>query len=594
MLLQDCLVDKPSQVPVQVCHLPPARHTMRLAFQIKRVAIATLLHLATSMLRVRGDLVIGTVVDVNMMETELQDFEQGWEQWSENNMQLVDTSNDNEGKVQKLNIPAKMGPTVLVPHEFLSPCILSRNFSIGADSRLEIHFSLFVTGYDPSLMDGSGPAMGIEVEAGNKSVEVLDLSRLMPSLIPEPVWKTYRFSIQNQEAKNLTLLVTLSKGSRAGAAIAMDDIKVQWLPVLAHEVAREVEHQQQLFPEVIESPENESTGITEVPSEENNTELIGNLTTTASEAEETSGSGDSSESEGSATEGSTESEEVTSSGSGDVVGNTTMLVNETTSSSGDVVGNTTMLVNETTNTTMATTQNPVVEDETGDAANQTLSTVEATISSLTQNTTDVEGTAENVTITDLGVATDSPADENISTIDTEVSIVDVTATVAKNLTSVPDPGPSSAGPLTTESDNVTVANNNASLSTTEAPGSENATLSVTAIGGNTSTGTNVTNVDSIKTTTTTTTTTTTITTTEDLKVPTTSNPHVSAANPSAIRLEERADLGSYGYTSEVVLICFCVMFGILFLGMVGKYYQLKKNIGDYRLQQGAQQTYDNP
>ena len=121
--------------------------------------------------------------------------------------------------------------------------------------------------------------------------------------------------------------MTLSKGSRAGAAIAMDDIKViihcvsmlamcrlnfqvQWLPVLAHEVAREVQHQQQLFPEVTESPENESTGITEVSNEENNTELTGNVTTTASEAEETSGSGDSSESEGSATEGSTESEEV--------------------------------------------------------------------------------------------------------------------------------------------------------------------------------------------------------------------------------------------------------------------------------------------
>ena len=72
---------------------------MRLAFQIKRVAIATLLLLATSMLRVGADLVIGTVVDVNMMETELQDFEQGWAQWSENNMQLVDTSNDTEGKV---------------------------------------------------------------------------------------------------------------------------------------------------------------------------------------------------------------------------------------------------------------------------------------------------------------------------------------------------------------------------------------------------------------------------------------------------------------------------------------------------------------
>jgi len=54
------------------------------------------------------------------------------------------------------------------------------------------------------------------------------------------------------------------------------------------------------------------------------------------------------------------------------------------------------------------------------------------------------------------------------------------------------------------------------------------------------------------------------------------------------------DGGSYGYTSEVVLICFCIMFGALFLVTVGKYYQLKKNIGDYRIQQGGQQTYDNP
>ena len=83
-------------------------------------------------------------------------------------------------KVQQLKIPVKEGPTVLVPHPILSPCTLSHNFSIGANSelfkisncdyeqlqlsgRFEIHFSLFVTGYDPSLVDGSGPAMGIEV-----------------------------------------------------------------------------------------------------------------------------------------------------------------------------------------------------------------------------------------------------------------------------------------------------------------------------------------------------------------------------------------------------------------------------------------------
>ena len=41
-------------------------------------------------------------------------------------------------------------------------CVLISESSSG---RLEIHFSLFVTGYNPSLMDGSGPAMGIEVSA---------------------------------------------------------------------------------------------------------------------------------------------------------------------------------------------------------------------------------------------------------------------------------------------------------------------------------------------------------------------------------------------------------------------------------------------
>ena len=69
-----------------------------------------------------------------------------------------------------------------------------------------------------------------------------------------------------QEAKDLRLVVTLSKGTRAGAAIAMDDIKVifrilfearhcgsifqvRWLAELSHEAVEEVQHQQELFPE---------------------------------------------------------------------------------------------------------------------------------------------------------------------------------------------------------------------------------------------------------------------------------------------------------------------------------------------------------
>ena len=107
----------------------------------------------------------------------------------------------------------------------------------------------------------------------------------------------------------MTLLVTLSRGTRAGSVIAMDDIKViiihhlknkfslifdsqvQWLPVLAHEAAKEVQHQQHLF-------------LSELPNEE--TTEAGNVTM-ASTTEETSGSG---ENEGSATEGSSGGEEV--------------------------------------------------------------------------------------------------------------------------------------------------------------------------------------------------------------------------------------------------------------------------------------------
>ena len=69
--------------------------TMRVALRVATV----LLLLTTPILRVRADLVIGTVVDVNMMQTERQDFEEGWGEWTETNMELVDTSNVTDGKV---------------------------------------------------------------------------------------------------------------------------------------------------------------------------------------------------------------------------------------------------------------------------------------------------------------------------------------------------------------------------------------------------------------------------------------------------------------------------------------------------------------
>ena len=61
--------------------------------------VAATLILAAPMLRVRADLVIGTVVDVNMMETEKQDFEEGWAEWRETNMELIDTTNNSDSRV---------------------------------------------------------------------------------------------------------------------------------------------------------------------------------------------------------------------------------------------------------------------------------------------------------------------------------------------------------------------------------------------------------------------------------------------------------------------------------------------------------------
>merc|ERR1711962_211731 len=77
--------------------------------------------------------------------------------------------------------------------------------------------------------------------------------------------------------------------------------------------------------------------------------------------------------------------------------------------------------------------------------------------------------------------------------------------------------------------------------------------------------------------------------------PTTNNKSTPKTTPqSTISQPFVKSDGSYGKTTEVVLTCFVVMFGLMFLIMVVKYYRLRKNIGDYRIQQGSQQTYDNP
>ena len=61
------------------------------------VALALLL-LGELLTTCDGDLVIGTVVDVQVEE---QDFESGWRRWREENMDLLDITNTSDGRVGK-------------------------------------------------------------------------------------------------------------------------------------------------------------------------------------------------------------------------------------------------------------------------------------------------------------------------------------------------------------------------------------------------------------------------------------------------------------------------------------------------------------
>ena len=64
-----------------------------------RSTASLLLVLLAALSKGEASIVIGTVVDVNRMETLVQDFEGGWGEWREENMQLLDLTNTSDGRV---------------------------------------------------------------------------------------------------------------------------------------------------------------------------------------------------------------------------------------------------------------------------------------------------------------------------------------------------------------------------------------------------------------------------------------------------------------------------------------------------------------
>merc|ERR1711874_815436 len=88
---------------------------------------------------------IGTILDVNKVETDRMDFESGFGKWSNKNVKRVNISDTTDVIKQKQG-----GEFVLVPDEGLAGgqgSEISKSYNIANTSTLEIDFSLYVSGY---------------------------------------------------------------------------------------------------------------------------------------------------------------------------------------------------------------------------------------------------------------------------------------------------------------------------------------------------------------------------------------------------------------------------------------------------------------
>jgi len=458
---------------------------------------------------------IGTLLDVNQVETDVMDFESGLGNWTNLNMKTVNISDMSNG------LKTGNGEIVLMPNVGLSgvgKSELSKSYNIASDSNLEIDFSLYVSGYNSSsvgaLVDYN-PSFNLQLkdDSNTNNASAIDLERLN---VPENAWKKYRFTIRNEKQESLKIIFSLSQGQGENNTIALDDVIIRWIPMLETEV--NTIHKNILFSNTSAVLPTDQVNSIQYQDGNNQTEIttappLPTTTTTQS-----------------LFEGLT-IETINN------AGNETL--NRTTTTAPDVLENDTNMTHSGNNGTEATpgpTTSPTDNPHIFGPFNTT--------------TTRTEPQKNDSSIVDAQTTTESsPPPNNITT----------TSTTEKS-----------------DSSNIvfpTSANNQSQQSTTTS------TTQVSDKGQDPNT--------------------------EHTETPkTTIRPEVTTrlvdnsdnvSNSSAIIAEPDARQGSaYGYTAEVVLICLVVIFGLLFLLMVVKYYRLRTTIGDYQIQQGGRQTYDNP
>ena len=126
---------------------------------------------------------------------------------------------------------------------------ISKDFTIEAGSSLEIEFSLFVSGYNSSaeVAEDSGvpntnPSFKIIIADKNTDeTREIDISRLE---VVNDDWQTMEWKVRNEDTANVTVIIKLAEN---GQKIALDYLKITWIPVLESE--KDVEHEEVLFAE---------------------------------------------------------------------------------------------------------------------------------------------------------------------------------------------------------------------------------------------------------------------------------------------------------------------------------------------------------
>jgi len=487
---------------------------------------------------------IGTVFDKSSEEVDFLSFEYELSEYSEWNFVKVNSTNvDDENDILNPENPQETddeqtGGHILVPEECLNVCEskFSKDFNISAMSSLVIEFNLFVLGYnvsnESSILNPIFKIIFKDLES-EKEMNVMDISRLG---VTDGEWNSRQFAVEVQEERSIKVTFQLSTGGGAGNEIALDDVQISWIPVMASEVRND--HVNVLFT----TPSPSTTTSTSTTSRTVTTTTVSTTTQNSENA-------------------------------------TTVENNETTTTATTTATSTTTTPIIITTTTEQVTEAPQTNQTEGTPTN---STTTSTSTTSTNTTTESPSEETNSTTT-----TESPSEETNSTTTTE-SPSEETNTTTTTLS------PSE------ETNTTTITMSSSKETTTESPSETmNTTSTTTTITPTTAKETNETvttpNMETNQTTTTikpTSTTSSTIASTES----TTNSSAVITDNPEA---QEHAAQMAHSYTVQVILICLVVMFGCLFLFMIVKYYRLRTSIGDYRLQHGngggpSRQTYDNP